>query len=69
MVGQKPQVDIVELLKQLVELHSWFLGHLAQYCKQDRWLLHYVLLLSFLQWENLRPFALHAAFLHSVSGS
>jgi hypothetical protein len=32
-------------------------------------LLHFVLLLSFLQLENLHPFALYAAFQHSMSGS
>ncbi|GHO88566.1 hypothetical protein KSZ_65720 [Dictyobacter formicarum] len=69
MVGQEPQFDIVELLEEFIELYLWLLGHLAQYCKQDRRLLHCVLLCSFLQLENLRPFALYAAFQHSLSGS
>jgi len=69
LVCQEPQVNVVQFLKQFVELHFWLLGHFAQYCKQVRWLLHCVLLSSFLQVENLRPFALCAVFQHSVSGS
>src|SRR6266700_1644634 len=62
LVCQEPQVDIVQLLKELIELNFWFFGHCAKYRKQRVWLLHCVLLFRFLPLENLRPFALYAAF-------
>lgn len=41
---------------------------IAWHCEEDVRLLHFVLLISFLQLENLHPFTLYAAFLCSLGG-
>src|SRR6266852_7005567 len=46
LVRQQPQFDVVQLLKQLVELDFWLECHLAQCCKDGVWMLHCVLLSS-----------------------
>src|SRR5258708_3471173 len=46
LVCQQPEFDVVQLLKQLVELDLWLACHLAQCCKDGVWMLHCVLLSS-----------------------
>jgi hypothetical protein len=55
LVRKEPEINVVELLKKLVELNLWFLCHFAQYCKQGIWLLHYVLLISSCNWKTCIP--------------